>query len=71
MKSLPRGILIFNKIILSSLKDVYFVFYSNSSSSINIKIKKIVNFRMLKGTLIGSSFVEKNTFHIVKFSVVK
>ena len=40
----PLGILIFNKVILSSLKDVYFVFYSNSSTSINIKIKKIVNF---------------------------
>ena len=37
----------------------------------NIKIKKIVNFRMLEGISIGSNFVEKNTFHMVKFYVVK
>ena len=34
-------------------------------------MKKIVNFRMLKGILIDTSFVEKNTLHVVKFSVVK
>ena len=39
-------------------------------TSINIKIKKIVIFRMLKGNLIGSNFVEKNTFHVVKFNIV-
>ena len=36
--------------------------YSYSSTSSNIKIKKIVNFRMLKGIFIGSSFVEKILF---------
>ena len=34
-------------------------------------MKQIVNIRMLKGIFKGSSFVEKNTFHVVKFSVVK
>ena len=47
------------------------MFYSYYSTSINIKIKNKVNFRMLKGILIVSSVVEKNTFHVVKFSVVK
>ena len=60
---LPQGILIFNKIILQSLKDVSFVFYSYSSTSINIKIvTKIVDFRMIKGILIETSFVEKILF---------
>ena len=33
--------------------------------------KKIVKFQKLKDILMGSSFVEKKTFHVVKFSVVK
>ena len=61
-KYLSQGILIFNKIILQSLKDVSFVLYSWSSTSINTKIKKNVNFRMLQGILIGSSSVEKILF---------
>ena len=59
---MQQGILIFNRIILLSLKDVSFVFYIHSSTSINIKMKKMVNFRMLKRILIGSSFVEKILF---------
>ena len=58
------------------------MFYQYSSKSIK-KIKKIVNFRMLKGIFIGSSFVKKKyfscgkvvyskvQFSVVKFSVVK
>ena len=39
---------------------------------IDITIKKIVNFRMLKGILMNSAFVEKVfCIYIVKFSVVK
>ena len=34
-------------------------------------MKKIVNIRMLKGIFKGSISGERNTFHVVKFSVVK
>ena len=34
-------------------------------------VKTIVDFRMVKGILIDTSFVEKKTFHVVKYSIVK
>ena len=42
-----------------SLKHVSLVLYPYSNTSINIKIKKIVNFRMPNRILIGSSVVKK------------
>ena len=68
---------IYHREFKSSIKSfcnhfVSFVFYSYSSTSINIKIvTKTVDFRMIKGILIETSFEEKNTFHVVKFYVVK